>query len=75
MQPDGMAAMCLCGCSVVGRIGEVLLKFLNMYAYTHVAVYGHSFMDASKACIALLLEVGLLPLLHAQLLQVRAFRF
>eukprot|EP01048_Picozoa_sp_COSAG05_P012615 COSAG05_NODE_1277_length_5304_cov_5.087992_4_plen_72_part_00 len=63
-------AICVCCCSYVGRVGEVLLRYFNMYAYTHVAIYGHSFVDASRACIALLVY-SLLLLTASLIVRVR----
>jgi hypothetical protein len=68
-QREGMVAVLFCCCSIAGALCERIIQFLNMYAYTQVAIYGYSFVTASKACWSLLLEVGLLPLLHSKLLQ------
>jgi len=49
-QSDGNCfAMCLFCCldCCVGCI-EGLIKFFNVYAYTQIAIYGYSFVDASK---------------------------
>jgi hypothetical protein len=45
------------------------MEVVNHYAYTDVAIYGHSMMEAARSTFQLLRRVGLVPLMGNHLLQ------